>query len=261
MASVSMDSWFVRWFYTDDAVFAHYVMGARKIPFLSALMSAISSAIILQLGTRLQNKQLTDAFLFIRTLSSTLFSMLAPFLVLFLVFSEELMALLFGGFKASAPIFQIYIGTLLVQFIFVDTVLLALGKSRFVVISSVIQLIVNAILSVVFLYWIGYTGPAWATLISHIVFVLICKKFADTSLSVSVPFSSYFSFKKAAKGSWISLTIPLVWLATKNLLHETLYLFIFLIPVYGLIQFIVHKDERKTLQSVIFANSERKNDS
>ena len=50
IASVNMDSWFVRWFYADDAIFAHYVIGARKIPFISALLNAAASALLIQLG-------------------------------------------------------------------------------------------------------------------------------------------------------------------------------------------------------------------
>lgn len=252
VASIHMDSWFVRWFYVDDALFAHYVMGARKIPFLSALLSAISSALIVQLGKRLQNGQLTDTFLFIRTISSTLFSALIPFLMIFLLYAKQLMLLLFDGFQASAPVFQIYLGTVIVHFLFADTVLLALGNSKNVFWASLIELLVNAVLSISFLYIIGFTGPAWATLISHFVYIGICKIQADKKLGQKIPFRNYFSIRNAKRGLLVAFSIPIVWYVIENGYRNNRTVFIAMLIIVSIIQAGLHFKSFTTFRTILF---------
>jgi O-antigen/teichoic acid export membrane protein len=251
IASINMDSWFVRWFYADDAIFAHYVIGARKIPFISALLNAAASALLIQLGKQFNEQKFKESFATIRMISSTLFSIIAPFLVLFLLFSEQLMQLLFGGFESSAPVFQVYLGTVVVHFLFSDTILLALGKSNLVFWASAVELAVNAILSVCFLYWIGFTGPAWATLIAHIVYILMCKFLADGQMPKSVPFSDYFSIKYAAKSFLVmAILIGMFFIQARYYQASVLVFISYLVVLLG-IQFVIFKPQIIQLKSIL----------
>jgi len=251
IASVNMDSWFVRWFYANDAIFAHYVIGARKIPFISALLNAAASALLIQLGKQFKEQKFKESFATIKMISSTLFSIIAPFLVLFLLFSEQLMQLLFGGFESSAPVFQVYLGTVVVHFLFSDTILLALGKSNLVFWASAIELVVNAVLSVCFLYWIGFTGPAWATLIAHIVYILICKFLADSQMPQKVPFSDYFSIKYAAKSFLVMAILTGLFFIQTSYYQTSVYVFVSYLVVLLAIQFVIFKPQIIQLKSIL----------
>jgi len=251
IASINMDSWFVRWFYADDAIFAHYVIGARKIPFISALLNAAASALLIQLGKQFNEQKFKESFATIRMISSTLFSIIAPFLVLFLLFSEQLMQLLFGGFESSAPVFQVYLGTVVVHFLFSDTILLALGKSNLVFWASAVELAVNAILSVCFLYWIGFTGPAWATLIAHIVYILVCKFLADGVMPNKVPFSDYFSIKYAAKSFLVMAILIGLFFIQTSYSDASILIFISYLFVLLSVQFVIFKPQIIQLKSIL----------
>jgi len=184
-------------------------------------------------------------------ISSTLFSIIAPFLVLFLLFSEQLMQLLFGGFESSAPVFQVYLGTVVVHFLFSDTILLALGKSNLVFWASAIELVVNAVLSVCFLYWIGFTGPAWATLIAHIVYILICKFLADSQMPQKVPFSDYFSIKYAAKSFLVMAILTGLFFIQTSYYQTSVYVFVSYLVVLLAIQFVIFKPQIIQLKSIL----------
>ncbi|TNE73122.1 hypothetical protein EP331_05285 [bacterium] len=171
VAALQLDSWVIRWFYEDDAIFAAYVVGARKIPFLSALMASVSAALIVQIGSLLKRGEIQKAMPVISRISGSIAVLLWPVLALIFVFSEELMLLLFGGYEASSSVFRVYLAAVLVQFFLSDTVLLAKGRNKLVLKAGLVELVVNLMLSVPFVMWLGFTGPAWATLISAIVFV------------------------------------------------------------------------------------------
>lgn len=245
IVSVQIDSWFVRWFYEDTALFAEYVIGARKIPFLSALLSSVSAALILQIGKQLKERQFDKVFAQINPLASTLFSLLIPFLMLFLVFSKQIMLLLFGGFEASAPVFQIYIGTVLVHFLFPDTILLAMGKSSRVIQASLIEIVFNVILSISFLYWIGFTGPAWATLISHIIYIWACMIFVNVETGEKASFSNYISIRKCGLGLGISVLVLAGFYLVSVITPITIFIFILFSVALTIIQVVVFKSDIK----------------
>lgn len=251
IVSVQIDSWFVRWFYEDTALFAEYVIGARKIPFLSALLSSVSAALILQIGKQLRERKFGEVFAQINPLASTLFSLLLPFLVLFLVFAKEIMLLLFGGFEASAPVFQIYIGTVLVHFLFPDTILLAMGKSSRVIQASLIEIVFNVVLSISFLYWIGFTGPAWATLISHVIYIWVCMIFVRAETGESASLSNYISFRKCGLGITISAIVLLAFYLISFVSPISIPIFIAFSVVLTVLQAIVFKsDIRQVLKKL-----------
>ena len=144
-----------------------------------------------------------------------------------------------------------YLGTVVVHFLFSDTMLLALGKSNLVFWASAVELAVNAILSVCFLYWIGFTGPAWATLIAHIVYILVCKFLADGVMPNKVPFSDYFSIKYAAKSFLVMAILIGLFFIQTSYSDASILIFISYLFVLLSVQFVIFKPQIIQLKSIL----------
>lgn len=260
IAAVQLDSWVIRWFYEDNAIFAIYTVGARKIPFLSALMSSVSAAIIVQIGKLLKEGKLHEAMPFLARTSGAIASIMLPFIAVVFVFAEELILLLFGGYKESAPIFKIYLGTVLVHFFLTDTILLAKGKTNLVLRAGVVELMVNIALSIPSVYVIGITGPAWVTLITHVVFVLLCAKLVNKEFSTHQSILTYVSFKEAQSGFWLALLVAICLEWVKKVVGTSVILFLIALLFVGILQFLLHRKQLNLLKDKLF-NKENIHDS
>ncbi len=252
IAAVQLDSWVIRWFYEDDAVFAIYTVGARKIPFLSALMSSVSAAMIVQIGKLLKEGKLQEAMPFLARTSGAIASIMLPFLAVVFVFAEELMLLLFGGYTESAPIFQIYLGTVLVHFFLTDTILLAKGKTNLVLKAGILELVVNIALSIPSVYVIGITGPAWVTLFTHMVFVLMCAKLVNKEFGTQQSILTYVSLKEARTGFWLALSVVLSLEWIKKVVGTSVFLFLISLIFIGILQFLLHRKQLNLLKDKVF---------
>lgn len=197
-AAYQMDTWIVRIFTEDDALFALFEIGARKIPLIGAVTSAVSSTLILTYS------QLTvggdeKPFLHQIKRSSTLLMQIAvPVLIVLFLFAEEVLIILYQKYAAAAPVFRIYLVIVLTNFIFADVYLLAKGKSREVARVSWAELTLNLVLSITFFKIWGWMGPAFASLSGHILYVLLCfrlaRNYGDVHLRDFLPENIIFTF-------------------------------------------------------------------
>lgn len=164
------DKWVIGSFFESDALFAIYVIGAKKIPFIMALTSAVSATIVSEFATRLRQGDFSDALAEARKASSRLSLIIVPVVVWLFIFAEEVMVLLFGKYEASAPVFRVYILTVLTQLIFPHSIVLGMGRSDVNAKVGALEALINITLSIVFVMSIGFMGPAYATLIAHVFF-------------------------------------------------------------------------------------------
>ncbi|AXJ02197.1 Membrane protein involved in the export of O-antigen and teichoic acid [Cyclonatronum proteinivorum] len=169
-AALYADKWIIALFFESDRLYAVYEIGARKIPFVIALTSAVSAALVSEYSKQLTSGSYDAALQEARRASQRLALLLLPVLAVLFVFAEQALFLLFGGFADSAPIFRIYLLTVLTQLVFPQSILLALGRSDVNARFSVAELVFNVALSLALVMWIGFAGPALATLASHVFF-------------------------------------------------------------------------------------------
>lgn len=169
-AALYADKWIIALFFESDRLYAVYEIGARKIPFVIALTSAVSAALVSEYSKQLTSGSYDAALREARKASQRLSMLLLPVLAVLFVFAEQTLFLLFGGYADSAPIFRIYLLTVLTQLVFPQSMLLALGRSDVNAKFSVAELLFNVALSIALVLWIGFAGPALATLASHVMF-------------------------------------------------------------------------------------------
>lgn len=161
--NVSFDSWLVSWYYEGDAVrFAIFRYGARELPFVIALSAALSSAMVPRIADHLGS-----ALPEIKSKSRKLFHLLFPLTIVLMLSSGWLFPLVFNtDFSESVLIFNVFLLVLISRLIFSRTILVGLQDNHVILLISVIELLVNILLSWWLIRAFGLVGVAWGSLLA-----------------------------------------------------------------------------------------------
>lgn len=234
-AAYQMDTWIVRLFTEDDALFALFEIGARKIPLIGAVTSAVSSTLILTYSQLTAGGDERPFLHQIKRSSTLLMHIAVPVLIVLFLFAEEVLIILYQKYAAAAPIFRIYLIIVLTNFIFADVYLLAKGKSREVARVSWSELTLNLILSIAFYKIWGWMGPAFASLAGHILYVFLCFRLArnigEVKFKDFLPDNMLFTFSAYLTVSYVLMIVCELFLS------EILSFFIVLLSVTVLVGF------------------------
>ncbi len=186
MASVEVDKWIIGNYYTSDLMYAIYAIGARKIPFLSAITASISSSLIVHYSAEIRNNNFDGILRAARAATDKLFLLVLPILAWLFIFAREVMVILFQKYAASAPIFRIYLLVIITHFFFAQSVLLGRGMSRINAWIGVAEVFINIILSIILIRFRGLIGPALATLMAHWIFQLMIMAYCRQKFSIPI---------------------------------------------------------------------------
>jgi O-antigen/teichoic acid export membrane protein len=156
------DNWLVGWWYHDQAVFAVFRYGSRELPLAQALASALGVAIIPGLA-----EHFTTGMSDLKAMSRRLFHLLFPVTILLLFISKPLFPLVFNrDFAASAPLFNIYLLLTASRVLLPNSIVLAKGAPRVILLVGIAELLVKIILGFVFIHCWGLPGLAWSAVIA-----------------------------------------------------------------------------------------------
>jgi O-antigen/teichoic acid export membrane protein len=162
--NTAFDNWIVNYFYDgDQEKFAIFRYGARELPLALAMASAFSTAMLPEVAA--DTKKSLQA---IKRRSKTLFHLLFPISILLLLTSEWFFPWVFSPeFEGSIVVFNTYLLIIISRLIFSRTILVGLKDNNMVLIISVVELIINIVLSVLFIQEWGLAGIAMATVIAY----------------------------------------------------------------------------------------------
>jgi O-antigen/teichoic acid export membrane protein len=153
--------WVATW--AGPAAFLIFSYGAREFPLSQLLANAFSENQLRQYRAkgdfyRFQEEQLRIAWLIVPAAIFLMFA--APFLF----------SLVFGpGFVGAASIFQVYLLLVIPRLFFPQTLLFALGHSKWALPASIIEWALNVGCSIWWLHAWDWTAVAWATLLAYLV--------------------------------------------------------------------------------------------
>lgn len=149
----------------DEATFAIFRYGARELPLVVLLANAFSNAMLPEFA----NKNMLQASLArVKKESGRLSDLLFPLSALLILLSHELFPILFNAdFDQSATIFNIYLLLIISRLMFPQTILIGLKQTAVVVRASFLELIINVLLSLIFVRFWGIAGVAYATVIAY----------------------------------------------------------------------------------------------
>ena len=160
----SFDNWLVNfWFKGDEHAFAIFRYGARELPLALALTNAFSSAMLPEVAANLP-----VALASIRKKSLKLFHLLFPLSIGLALASGWVFPLVFNeDFRASVPVFNLFLLVLVSRLIFSRTILVGLNANRMIFYISILELAFNVALSFALVPFLGLSGIAIGTVAAY----------------------------------------------------------------------------------------------
>lgn len=161
MLSVQLDKFMISGFFTPEQ-FAVFSIGAMELPLVGILSNSVNSILLpnLNMADHSQGSQLYSAA--VRKNALLIF----PLSVLFFLLARPLMIFLYGLQYADAALyFKIYLFTLPLRAATYGIIFQAMGKTRVIMLNSVLVLLSNLILNYFFIQLWGMKGAAIATVV------------------------------------------------------------------------------------------------
>lgn len=151
----------------DEATLAVFRYGARELPFFVLLLDAFGNAVTPMFANP-DNRQ--NALGELKRGTARLMHWMFPTAIVIVFTSKFLYPIVFNSyFKESALIFNIYILIMISRFLFTRIILIGMKDTKPIFFSSLVEIIINVSLSVIFIITWGIPGVAVATVISYVI--------------------------------------------------------------------------------------------
>ena len=147
----------------DDMFFAVYRYGAKELPVLLIVANTFSTAMISSIAANLES-----GLAELKERSARMMHIFFPLTIVLLPLSPFLYKYVFNdSFIYSSLIFNIYLLLAIPRLLFPQTVLTGMQKPRFLLLSSILEIVINVSLSVYLAGKIGLPGIAFGTFIAY----------------------------------------------------------------------------------------------
>lgn len=164
----SLDKWLVAAFH--PARLGEYAIAAQELPIINILPVAGGAAIAVSLVHHLARGEHPTALKVWIEQSIRLTYVLVPAVSILIICSPEIIELMFGRqYRSGAPILVIFTVILLHRVAEYGVVLRAAGRTRELLIASLVLLITNAVAASILIIIFGPIGAAIGTLIANVV--------------------------------------------------------------------------------------------
>jgi O-antigen/teichoic acid export membrane protein len=144
--------------------FAVYANGAMEIPLIGVVTGAMASVILVDMRAAVVKGDHEEALRLFRLAAARSACILLPAMCFLFVFAEDIVTVLFSNkYVGSVLPFRIYLLLLPVRAAFYGPALMALGQTTLVLVRSILDLCIDAVLSVLLVRYMGALGAAVAT--------------------------------------------------------------------------------------------------
>lgn len=152
--------------YKTSYEYAVYVNGSIEIPLISIVTGALATGALAEMSKLCSEGRYVDAHVLFKRIGEISASFLMPTFVFLWIVAEPLMVLLFGSpYRESSIIFRIYLLLLPIRVVYYGPALIALGKARYILYRGVVELILNVLLSIILINYLGTIGVAVSTVV------------------------------------------------------------------------------------------------
>jgi O-antigen/teichoic acid export membrane protein len=156
-------------------VFAVYSVGAMEIPLVSIVAGSIASVVIIDYARFYREARTGEIVSLIHSAMTKSSLLFFPVMVFLLCIAPDLMSFLFGEqYRDSSAPFRVFLLLLPVRAVTFGAVLQATGKSRQILVSSILTLAANAVFGWLAIGWIGPVGTAVASVASIYLILVPC---------------------------------------------------------------------------------------
>ena len=213
--SIEIDKFMIGYLYTTDQM-AIYTNASKEMP-VSIIASSITAVLMPEL-VRMLNKKKNDKAVKLWG-SATIISYIVICFCAFvlIIFASDIITLLYSEkYLPGITIFRIYSLVLLFRVTYFGILLNSLGKTKFILITSIISLGLNVVLNVFCYYLWGFIGPAIATVISIAVTAFL--QLSYSSKVIDIPFTRIFPWQKLFQITIINIVLALVIMEAKKII-------------------------------------------
>jgi O-antigen/teichoic acid export membrane protein len=167
--SVQLDKLMISSFFSPEQ-FAVFSLGAMELPLIGILINSVNAILLPNMSAENPNQMALIYNASVRKNAIFIF----PLATVFFIFATEFMVFLYGNVYADAALyFRIYLLVLPLRVATYGIIFQALGRTRLVMIDSIIMLIMNAVLNFFLIKIYGMQGAAIATVIVSWLIVLV----------------------------------------------------------------------------------------
>jgi O-antigen/teichoic acid export membrane protein len=176
-----LDGVLVQYFYSADQ-FAIYRFGGKELPFVNLIFVGLSTAMIPQL---MSDKTLDITAL--RSKATRLMHWFMPIAIVLMISSPFIFTYVYStSFIPSAYIFNTYLLIMVSRVLLPQTVLQAVHANDVILWSTVIELIANLVLSLVFVHYLGMVGLALGTAVAYLIQKMIMLAVLKQKRSITI---------------------------------------------------------------------------
>lgn len=243
----------------DTETLAIYTNSARELPF-TIVATSLTAVLLPQLARRLKENKAEEAIVLWKITVELSYIFMAFVVTTLIVYAPQIMAFLYSAkYLPGVGVFRVYSVVLLLRITYFGMILNASGRTKFILYSSIITLIVNVGLDIVLYQIIGILGPAVATFLS--IFIAQITQLWATSRLINIPLRMIFPWNKILLHSvinivWGSIVYTLLKILCVGFTRkEIFYCILSGIPVMG-VYLLIERKQVTTLWRMLNAGGE-----
>lgn len=156
--------------YSGESSFALYEIGAMEIPIMALVLSAVTAVVMPEISKLIPRNDQDSIIRLLHRSMEKLALIIFPLFFYSLLTAGFFIPFLFGDqYAFSVIIFLIYLFLLPIRALNLHPYLISAGLQRYALYARIIDIVINLILGIILIRWIGLAGPAISTLIASYI--------------------------------------------------------------------------------------------
>ena len=183
--------------------FAIYTNAGKELA-LTVISTSFIAVLLPEMSRLIKDKKMNEAIDIWKNTTSFTYIFMSFGVAALIVFAPQVMTILYSEkYLPGTDVFRIYALILLWRTTYFGSILNLNGKTKQILVCSVLALVINVILNYFLFILIGFNGPAWSTFISIGIVDLL--QLRMSSKLTNIPFSKIFPWKDLFKTSVINI--------------------------------------------------------
>ena len=226
--------------YFTPAELAIYARGAMEIPMLNVVINSLGNILMPKFVSSYENSNISDILLYWHRSTVLIAFIVYPLMVLMIAIGDIIIPMLFTEkFNDSILIFQIYTCALIFRVTTYDSIIRAIGKTSVLLRITVVSLLFNIGLTILFIESFGIYGVPVATLFTILIVRIEMLRVIKNMLNIR--FSEVFPWLKLFKIFLVSLIPLFIVLPFKGIEQAYFVKFMIFSCIYGLVYLILSR--------------------
>ncbi len=223
----------------NTELYATYTIGAKELPIVPIITSSFVSVILPEISKLHRSGENSKIAKLIRNVVKSTSLLIIPIFAYLLFFSKEFVLILFSDkYIESVPVFRVYLFFLLTRVLVFSPVLSSLGRQKVYMFVSLLDLVLNFSLGLIFVKIFGLIGPAIAVVSSTYVEAILMLFFISKALN-RVSLKDIFPFKFIFKISIFTFASAVLCYFVGSFLDNLILKFVLTAGLFAIVYFSI----------------------